>query len=81
MKKKDLLLIGVVVIIAAIISFVVSGSFITTPEDRKQKVEIVDAISTEFTRPPAKYFNSKSVNPTQTIQIGQDPNNKPFGTE
>ena len=81
MKQKDFLLIGVIGIISAILSFIISSTFLTPAEDRQQNVEVVQPISTEFTRPPAAYFNAESINPTQIIQIGEDPNQQPFGTQ
>jgi lipopolysaccharide export LptBFGC system permease protein LptF len=81
MKRKDVMLIIVVGIFAAIISFIISGTFITTSEDRQQNVETAAPIETSFERPPAEYFNQDALNPTQTIQIGDDPNNQPFDTE
>ena len=81
MKRKDIMMIVVVVLIAAIFSSVVSGMFITTPEDREQTVEVSSPITSELQRPPADYFNQEAINPTQTIQIGDDSNKQPFDTE
>lgn len=81
MKRKDFMLIIVVVLVAAVFSFVVSGFFISTPEDRSQSVEIAEPINPEFQRPPAAYFNQEAINPTQTIEIGEDSNEQPFDTE
>ena len=81
MKRKDFLMIVMVVVIAAIFSVVVSGMFITTPEDREQTVEVAEPITSDLQRPPADYFNQEAINPTQTIQIGDDSNEQPFDTE
>lgn len=70
MKQKDILLISVVVIIAATVSFVVSSKVFAPPKDRKTLVEVVEPITTEFKEPNKQYFNDKSVNPTKTIEIG-----------
>ena len=81
MKRKDILLIIVVALLAGVISFIVSGVFITSEEDRQQTVETVNALPSQFERPPVDYFNQDSVNPTRTIEIGEDANNQPFDTE
>ncbi len=78
MKQKDIALIIVIAAVSAIISFVVSGKIFVTPENRSQKVEIVDKISTEFTPPNDKYFNSNSIDPVQPIQVGESNNQSPF---
>jgi hypothetical protein len=81
MKRKDFLLIAVVIILASVISIVISSAFISSESDRQQSVETVEALPSEFDRPPTDYFNEESVNPTQDIEIGDDPNNQPFDTE
>jgi hypothetical protein len=81
MKKKDLSVIAVVAVVSAILSFVVSGMLFSSPSDRKQNVEVVSPILTNFDRPDATYFNQNSINPSQNIQIGTDQNSNPFGTQ
>jgi hypothetical protein len=78
MKQKDIALILVVVGVSAIISFIVSSTFIAPAKNRQQKVEVVDRISTDFNRPDPKYFNAQSLNPTQEITIGDNTNTNPF---
>ncbi len=78
MKQKDIALITVIAIVSGAISFVVSGKVFVTSSNRQQKVEVVDAINTTFPQPNAKYFNSKSIDPSQTIQIGDSNNTNPF---
>ncbi len=80
MKKKDLVTIVTVAVISAVVSFVLSGILISSPKNRQTNVEVVSPISTEFTRPPEKYFNELSNNPTQTIQIGEENNSNPFNS-
>jgi len=78
MKQKDITVIVFIVIISTVISFILSNAVISSPKNRQQKVEVVEAISPNFNRPDAKYFNKDSVNATQKVQIGGDPNTKPF---
>ncbi len=78
MKQKDIALIIVIAAVSAIISFIVSGKIFVTPENRSQKVEVVDKISTEFGQPSNKYFNDQSIDPVQPIQVGESNNQSPF---
>ncbi len=79
MKQKDVVLIIIVVFISVIISVFLSKAIISTPKNRQQKVEIIDPISADFPTPDTKYFNDKSIDPTQLIKIGNNANNQPFG--
>lgn len=78
MKQKDIALIIVVAAISAGLSFAISGKLFVTADSKKQTVEVVDVVNTEFKEPDAKYFNSQSVNPAQTIQLGDGTNPNPF---
>jgi len=78
MKQKDLVLIIVIVFVSGVLSFFVSQFFFASPKNRQQKVEVVDAITSDFPTPDSKYFNKDAVNPTQLIQIGDSNNPNPF---
>ena len=78
MKQKDIALIIVVTFISIIISVVLSRIFISAPKNRQQEVEVVTPISAEFSTPDKKYFNEKSIDPTQLIKIGDNSNKNPF---
>lgn len=78
MKQKDIVLILVIVFLSGIISLVVSKTVFTSPKNRQQKVEVVEAISPDFAAPDAHYFNDQAVDPTQLIQIGNSTNPNPF---
>lgn len=78
MKQKDIALIIVIAVVAAVVSFVASGIIFVTPSNRQQKVEVAPVITSNFPTLSTKYFNSKSIDPTQTIQIGTSTNPTPF---
>ena len=80
MKQKDLAILIGVVMISAIISFVASSKIITTPANREQQVEQVPSISTAFPKADPTYFNTKAIDPTKIIQIGNNSNSAPFTT-
>jgi hypothetical protein len=78
MKQKDITLIVVVVAISAIVSLVLSNLLISSPKNRKEKVEVVQKITSDFPTPDKKYFNAQSIDPTKLIQIGDNQNTQPF---
>lgn len=78
MKQKDLALVLVIAFISALLSFFVSSKLIATPENRQQKVEVIDPIAAEMILPDSRYFNENSINPTQNSQIGSNTNPTPF---
>lgn len=78
MKQKDIALIIIVVAVSAVVSFFVSRLLFAAPANRQQKVEVVDAINTDFPTPDKKYFNDQSVDPAQDVQVGESNNSNPF---
>jgi hypothetical protein len=78
MKQNDIALIIVIAFISAVISFFVSNKIFVTPANREQKVQVVDKINSQFQIPSSKYFNSNSIDPTQSSQIGTGNNQNPF---
>lgn len=81
MKQKDLILISVMVFISAVVALLVSRWLFASPQDRQQKAEVVDVITSDFPPPSPKYFNATSVNPTQQIEIGGSTNPNPFNSK
>ncbi len=78
MKQKDVAMIIVIAFISAVVSFVVSNKLFVTPSNRTQQAEVVDQIQASFQNPDKKYFNSSSIDPTQTSAIGNGSNDNPF---
>jgi hypothetical protein len=78
MKQKDIVLIIVVSFISAVFSLFISKALFSSPENRQEKVEVVEKITADFSQPDAKYFNPNAINPTQLIRIGENPNPQPF---
>ncbi len=78
MKQKDIAMIIVIAAIAGVLALVLSRVFFSSSTDKQQKAEVVDVITADFPAPPAKYFNSNSIDPTQLIQIGDSNNPNPF---
>lgn len=78
MKRKDLILIIVVVFVSAVFSLIMSNIFISTPKNRKEKVEVVGEIIPTFPTPDKQFFNEQSINPTLVIEIGNNDNQNPL---
>jgi hypothetical protein len=78
MKQKDIALILVIAFFGAILALVTSNLVFGSSQSRQQEVEVVEPISANFPTPDQRYFNSKSINPTQLIEIGNNHNTDPF---
>lgn len=78
MKQKDIALIIVIAAVSGAISFAASHFLFATPQNRHQNVAVVDPITTEFTEPDPKFFNSNSIDPAQLIEVGSSNNSNPF---
>ena len=77
MKQKDIAMIIVIAAISAAVSFVVSNKLFVTPSNRQQKAEVVDKIDPSFQTPSSKYFNSSSIDPTQSSATTGSTNQAP----
>ncbi len=81
MKQKDIAVIAMVIVLSGIVSLFVSRLLFASPKNLKTKVEVVEPITADFPPPDPRYFNDKSINPTQTITIGDGQNQQPFQSE
>jgi hypothetical protein len=77
-KQKDIALIAVIGFFSLVLSLVLSNLLFNTAKDKKLDSAVVAPITTEFVEPDKKYFNEKAINPTQTIKINENNNDKPF---
>lgn len=80
MKQKDIVTILVISFLSLVVSIVATKYLFATSAHRQQKVEVVPAISSNFSVPSSQYFNSQSIDPTQVIQIGNNSNPTPFNS-
>lgn len=81
MKQKDWALVLVMAFIGAIVALFASNLLFSSPKNREQTAEVVDAISPDFPSPPSKYFNTNAINPTQPVRIGNANNQNPFNSK
>lgn len=78
MKQKDIALIIVIAFFSLVLSLILSRVLFNSEEDQRLESAVVTPISTEFVDPDKKYFNEDSTNPTKTITINENNNDKPF---
>lgn len=82
MKAKDLALIAVFGLVAAVVSYVVASAVFKPPAG-STKVPEVSAIEPNFpdVKNDSSYntiFNNQALDPTQPVQIGNQNNTVPF---
>ncbi len=83
MNRKEIVTVSAVAVIAALISFVVAGALFNSPSKHNATAPNVQAITSSFpdvkNDPSYNFFlNTKALDPTQPIQIGNSSNNAPF---
>jgi len=78
MKQKDFIVIGVTVFFAGLVSYFICSKFLFSKSTHNQTAEVVEAITSDFSLPDKKIFNTDAIDPTQLIQIGPNSNNQPF---
>ncbi len=78
MKRKDITLIIVVGIVAAVLSLLITQTLFVTKKSRELTAEKVEPISSQFNQPDKTIFNPNAINPTQLIQIGDGTKTTPF---
>ena len=81
MKQKDIAIIIVVVFVSGLLSYFISNALFASPDNVTTEVEVVEPITADFPEPDTRYFNTNSINPTQTITIGDGQNQQPFQTD
>ncbi len=77
MKSKDYVIVFIIAVVSACLSFFLS-SYLIPSGDKQQSAEVVEKLDSTFNRPPELYFNDNSVNPSQEILIEEDPGSNPF---
>jgi hypothetical protein len=85
MKRKELLNLLAVIIATAIFSFVIATILFGSQSKRGTAVPVVQPISSTLpdiqNDPNYNFiFNTKALDPTQPIQIGNSQNNTPFNS-
>lgn len=78
MKQKDIFIIIVVSIVAAVFSFIIANSLFGGKKAYKLTAPTVEPINSQFASPSEVYFNKDAINPTKDITIGDSTNDKPF---
>lgn len=80
-KQSDIAMIILVTAISLVAAYLISGALINSPDSRITPVEIAVPISPDFPEPDTRIFNANSINPTETIKIGDGNTSNPFQGE
>ena len=78
MKQKDIAIIIAVAGFSTIVAFALANSILVGPKNRQAQVKVLDSISSTFPPADSRYYNTSSIDPTQTVQIGDTTNSQPF---
>lgn len=78
MKQNDIITLMVTIFVSIVLSIVAANILFSRASLSNQKVDIVPRISTNFTLPNSLYFNNKSIDPTQIINIAPGNNQQVF---
>lgn len=70
MKKSDIAMIILIASISVLVSYFVAKALIGDTANESVVVKTTDEISTEVEKPDSGIFNSKAINPTVQVIIG-----------
>ncbi len=85
MKRRDIVMLVAVAIITGILSLMISNVIFSIPKNRSATVPTADIVPTALpdikNDPSYKAFlNTKAIDPTQPVQIGNTQNSSPFNS-
>ena len=78
MKQKDVALLIFIAVISGMVAYTASHFLFATPANRQKQVAVVRPISTDFATPDPRFFNSQSIDPSRSIEVGGNNNPNPF---
>ncbi len=70
MKKSDIAMIILIASISVMVSYFVAKAVIGDTADQSVVVKTTDEITTDIDKPDPSVFNSKAINPTVQVMIG-----------
>jgi hypothetical protein len=70
MKKSDIAMIILIASISVMVSYFVAKAVIGDTADQSVVVKTTDEITTDIDKPDPSVFNSKAINPTVQVIIG-----------
>jgi hypothetical protein len=78
MKKNEIALLMVIVIVAALSSYFLLGAILKPADNQKKSVKVVEEISATVDTPSTKIFNTTAIDPAIKTVIGDSSNQQPF---
>lgn len=79
MKKTDIVLLAIIVIVSLVAAYLIGQSVLSKVKQSDVQVEVTDSISSTITPPSPEIFNKEAINPAVPINIGDSNNQQPFG--
>ena len=70
MKKSDIAMIILIASVSVLVAYFVAKTVIGDTANQSVKVKTTEKISTDVTEPDTSVFNSKAINPTVQVIIG-----------
>lgn len=79
LKSKNIITLVLVVGLTVLISSMLSNLLITNQSTLRTKVEVADAVTSEFNYKDKPYFSADKLNPTKDITVSENNNTDPLG--
>jgi hypothetical protein len=76
-KQQDIAIIIIIVFVSGVMSFFISNKFISPPAHDLTAPK-VQPITADFAGLDKRFFNEKSINPTQIIRVEVNKNQNPI---
>lgn len=70
MKKSDIAMIILIASVSVVVAYFVAKAMIGDTANQSQVVKTADKITTNIDKPDSSVFNSKAINPTVQVIIG-----------
>lgn len=72
MKKSDIAMIILIASVSILLAYFGAQAILGDIQNESVEVQTIDPITTEVVQPDASVFNSKAINPTVEVIIGDD---------
>ena len=71
MKQSDLLTVVVIAISGFLVSLLLCNMLLGDPDENSKSFKTINVISSEVAEPSSEVFNSKAINPTVEVYVGE----------
>lgn len=70
MKQSDILTVAVLAISGFLVSLLLCNMLLGDPEENSKSFKTINVVSNEVDEPNSEVFNSKAINPTVEVYVG-----------